>query len=264
MRSRPPACSPSRTRGSTYTAPSGAGDERAVATRRARSSARNPVARERLTYDRSAKAVTQRSDKSAPATGGRTRRGHRRTGRPPLSPRHDAHPPRPAAGGQRPSGGAAAADRRRRPPRVPLRLRRRGHCRVHHARLPTPRCPRASGPLTLRDHAGTVDVRGRPTAASPRALPAPRHRPDPGPKSPRGTPAPRRTGRRPQTGACEAGDRGRYSAHRDCVSYPALVSSAALGDAPTRTTLIERSISGSASVEGDAAVAVAGEADCWR
>ncbi len=207
--------------------------------------------------------MTQRSDKSAPATGGRTRRGHRRTGRPPLSPRHDAHPPRPAAGGQRPSGGAAAADRRRRPPRVPLRLRRRGHCRVHHARLPTPRCPRASGPLTLRDHAGTVDVRGRPTAASPRALPAPRHRPDPGPKSPRGTPAPRRTGRRPQTGACEAGDRGRYSAHRDCVSYPALVSSAALGDAPTRTTLIERSI-GSASVEGDAAVAVAGEADCWR
>ena len=43
-----------------------------------------------------------------------------------------------------------------------------------------------------------------------------------------------------------------------------LVSSAALGDAPTRTTLIERSIPGSVSVECDAAVAVAEEADCWR
>jgi hypothetical protein len=36
------------------------------------------------------------------------------------------------------------------------------------------------------------------------------------------------------------------------------------GHAPTRTTWIERSIPGSVSVECDAAVAVAEEADCWR
>jgi hypothetical protein len=36
------------------------------------------------------------------------------------------------------------------------------------------------------------------------------------------------------------------------------------GLAPTRTTWIERSILGSVSVECDAAVAVAEEADCWR
>jgi hypothetical protein len=39
-------------------------DDRAFATRLARYCARNPVALERLTYDRAAKAVTYRSDKS--------------------------------------------------------------------------------------------------------------------------------------------------------------------------------------------------------
>ena len=39
-------------------------DDRAFATRLARYGARNPVALERLTYDRSMKAVTYRSDKA--------------------------------------------------------------------------------------------------------------------------------------------------------------------------------------------------------
>jgi hypothetical protein len=45
-------------------------DVRAFATRLARYCARNPVAPERLTYDRSAKAVTYRSDKSDGPTAG--------------------------------------------------------------------------------------------------------------------------------------------------------------------------------------------------
>ena len=45
-------------------------DDRAFATRLARDCARNPVARERLTYDRAAKAVTYRSDKSEGPTAG--------------------------------------------------------------------------------------------------------------------------------------------------------------------------------------------------
>jgi len=45
-------------------------DDRAFATRLARYCARHPVALERLTYDRTAKAVTYRSDKSEGPTGG--------------------------------------------------------------------------------------------------------------------------------------------------------------------------------------------------
>jgi hypothetical protein len=45
-------------------------DDRAFATRLARYCARNPVALERLTYDRTAKAVTDRSDKSEGPTAG--------------------------------------------------------------------------------------------------------------------------------------------------------------------------------------------------
>ena len=45
-------------------------DDRAFAKRRARYGARNPVALERLTYDRAAKAVTYRSDKSEGPTAG--------------------------------------------------------------------------------------------------------------------------------------------------------------------------------------------------
>lgn len=45
-------------------------DDRAFATRLARYCARNPVAVERLTYDRTAKAVTYRSDKSEGPTAG--------------------------------------------------------------------------------------------------------------------------------------------------------------------------------------------------
>ncbi len=48
-------------------------DDRAFATRLARYCARNPVALERLTYDRAATAVTDRSDKSdGPAAGTET------------------------------------------------------------------------------------------------------------------------------------------------------------------------------------------------
>ena len=45
-------------------------DDRAFATRLARYCARNPVALERLTYDRAAKAVTDRSDKTDGPTAG--------------------------------------------------------------------------------------------------------------------------------------------------------------------------------------------------
>ena len=45
-------------------------DDRAFATRLARYCARNPVALERLTYDRAARAVTYRSDKSEGPTAG--------------------------------------------------------------------------------------------------------------------------------------------------------------------------------------------------
>jgi hypothetical protein len=45
-------------------------DDRAFATRLARYCARNPLALERLTYDRTAKAVTYRSDKSDGPTAG--------------------------------------------------------------------------------------------------------------------------------------------------------------------------------------------------
>jgi hypothetical protein len=62
-------------------------DDRAFATRLARYCARNPVALERLTYDRAAKVVTYRSDKSEGPTAGTeaTDREHRdppRRGRP--------------------------------------------------------------------------------------------------------------------------------------------------------------------------------------
>ena len=50
-------------------------DDRAFATRLARYCARNPVALERLTYDRAAKAVTYRSDKADGPDGGHRDRG---------------------------------------------------------------------------------------------------------------------------------------------------------------------------------------------
>ena len=54
-------------------------NDRAFATRLARYGARNPVALERLTYDRTAKAVTYRSDKSEGPTAGADG-GHRNRG----------------------------------------------------------------------------------------------------------------------------------------------------------------------------------------
>ncbi|MFN9424005.1 transposase [Gemmatimonas sp.] len=53
-----------------HTAVWGPADDRAFATRLARYCTRSPVARERRTYDRTAKAVTYRSDKSEGPTAG--------------------------------------------------------------------------------------------------------------------------------------------------------------------------------------------------
>ena len=56
-----------------HTAVGGAEDDRAFATRLARYCARSPVALERQTYDRAAKAVTDRPDKSEGPTAGTSR-----------------------------------------------------------------------------------------------------------------------------------------------------------------------------------------------
>ncbi len=71
MRTRPPGCSRGpHSRFHVHTAVWVPEDDRAFATRLARYCARNPVALERLTYDRTAKAVTYRSDKSEGPTAG--------------------------------------------------------------------------------------------------------------------------------------------------------------------------------------------------
>ena len=70
MRTRPPACSLGRTPASMSIRPWVPEDDRVFATRLARYCARNPVALERRTYDRTAKAVTYRSDKSEGPTAG--------------------------------------------------------------------------------------------------------------------------------------------------------------------------------------------------
>ncbi len=146
-------------------------DDRAFATRLARSCARNPVALERLTYDRAATTVQYRSDKSEGADGGHRDRGparvagpgagpHPRQGARELTvlrlvrqppPRHapsgrggragrgrDAAGDRPCATagadrGHPPLGGIAPGELRGRPPRLPDAPRRNAHRRVHHA-----------------------------------------------------------------------------------------------------------------------------------
>ena len=60
-------------------------DDRAFATRLARYCARNPVALERLTYDRTAKAVTYRSDKSEASQRALKRRTRWRSWHPDLN-----------------------------------------------------------------------------------------------------------------------------------------------------------------------------------
>ena len=143
-------------------------DDRAFATRLARYCARNPVALERLTYDRAAKTVTYRSDKSEGPTAGTetadpleflarvlvhipdkgqvtTRyygwyanrpRGMRRQAEPAARrcPRADGG--RAEAGAHRgdaPVGGVAAADLRGRPAGVPALRRPDADRGVHHA-----------------------------------------------------------------------------------------------------------------------------------
>ena len=75
--------------------------------------------------------------------------------------------------------------------------------------------PVSTAPVTPRDHAGTFGVRGRPTAASPRAPPAPGHSPGPQAERPArhtgavvGAPSPAHR--------CSRGrGRGLHSAHPD-------------------------------------------------
>ncbi len=103
-------------------------DDRAFATRLARYGARNPVALERLTYDRSAKAVTYRSDKSeGPTAGTETADPSRRAAG--DRPRTTAGPDR----GIPPVGDPASADLRGRPARVSQLPRRNANRRHHHA-----------------------------------------------------------------------------------------------------------------------------------
>ena len=70
---RSPTCSRGRTRVSRPHRGRGAEDDRAFATRLVRCCARSPVALERQTYDRAAKAVTDRPDKSEGPTAGTSR-----------------------------------------------------------------------------------------------------------------------------------------------------------------------------------------------
>ena len=70
MRTRPPACSLGRTPASMSIGVWVPEDDRVFATRLARYGARNPVALDRRTYDRTAKAMTYRSDKSEGLTAG--------------------------------------------------------------------------------------------------------------------------------------------------------------------------------------------------
>jgi hypothetical protein len=101
-------------------------DDRALATRLARYRARNPVALERLTYDRTAKAVTYRSAKSA---------GHAPAGGADRSRRAAGARPRTTAGPDRgvpPVGDPASAALRRRPARMSHRPRHNAERRRHH------------------------------------------------------------------------------------------------------------------------------------
>jgi hypothetical protein len=151
-------------------------DDRTFATRLARYGARNPVALIRLTYDRSAKAVTYRSDKSEGANGGHRDRRPAGVPGPGAGPhprqraRHDAvlwqvcqsppwhapeggaDPSRGAAGdrprttagpnrGIPPVGDPATADLRGRPARVPDLPRRDAPRRVQRPGLGEPPDP---------------------------------------------------------------------------------------------------------------------------
>ena len=157
-------------------------DDRAFATRLARYCARNPVALERLTYDRTAKAVTYRSDKSEGPTAG--------TGPPTrwsflpacwstsptrgTSPRGTTAGMRAARAACAVRGGAPAADLRGRPPRVPDVPRAHADHRVHHPAVgdrPDPHAPLPRHHRRARRGAespidpGACGVRGGPGAA---------------------------------------------------------------------------------------------------
>jgi hypothetical protein len=75
-----------------------------------------------------------------------------------------------------------------------------------HVRLAPPRLPRKTCPPKPRALAGTFAVRGRPTVASPRALPPPITIPTSRPPDWRGIPDRWRTRRRPSRGAGEVDD----------------------------------------------------------
>jgi hypothetical protein len=175
-------------------------DDRAFATRLARYCAPNPVALERLTYDRAGRRRDLPVRQVRGSDGGhRDRRpaGVPDPGAGPHSrpgPRHDAvrwlvcrSPPWHAAAGR-------ARPRRARGPR-------------RAAEPPIDPGPHECAPPTPRDDAGTYGVRGRPTAASPWAPPA---RATPADRRWCGTQGARTRGRarrRLSRGAGEVGDR---------------------------------------------------------
>ena len=149
-------------------------EDRAFATRLARDCARNPVALERLTYDRAATAVTYRSDKSeGPTAGTETVDPLEFLARVLVHIPDNGHVTTRYYGGyahrgQPPMGGAAAADLRGRSPRVPVRPRPREHHptprrragRAHRvAGTPPPVRRRSRGRLRERENHGRSEQR---------------------------------------------------------------------------------------------------------
>ena len=185
-------------------------DDRAFATRLARYGARNPVALERLTHDRTAKAVTYRSDKSEGPTAGTE----------PVDPleflaRVLVHSPDQGHVTTRSDGWYANRPRGRRDKAAHGVPPRRGPRRAagRHAPLARPLTPRPSreyaspGPAPPRGRSARATVPPRRPRSPCRPLVT---RPDHRPNDPRGTPAPWRARRRPRTEAREAGNRARY------------------------------------------------------
>ncbi len=214
-------------------------DDRAFATRLARYCARNPVALERLTYDRAAKAVTYRSDKSEGPTAGTETVD-------PLEflARVLVHIPdkgqvttrycgwyanRPR--GMRDKAVPAAADGSGPPalvfaPRLaPTEASRRWAALLQQIFEVDPlACPTCGGPMRVVafiTQASVIDqilthLRTRAAREAHAGLRRRRvTRPDRTSNRPRGTPARRRSRRRLLTGAREPADRGLYSTHPD-------------------------------------------------
>ena len=182
-------------------------EDRAFATRLARYCARNPVALERLTYDRTAKAVTYRSDKSEGPTAGTeaTRRWAAL-----LQQIFEVDPLAcPTCRG--PKRLVAFITQTSVIDQILTHLRIRAVCSATSRRWMrgTARWSGWSATGDEREPSHGRLLRPRRLGRRRRLL----HRPRP--NGPRGTPERRRARRRPRPGAREAGDRGRHSAHPD-------------------------------------------------